>query len=370
MSDPAVALFFSHGVSLDTWRRGGLLSREIGYYRELSRAVGEIVLVTYDTPGPALEGDLADIRPLRAVYNRHSLPYPLFGILAPLLHYRTLRRAAVLKTNQLSGAWTAVIAKWLTGRPLVVRCGFVRSRNARLRGVRGLRLRLIAAVERLSVRSADLLFVATELDRDYIAEQHGIADSRFRHVPTPIDVERFTPAGAAREPRHVLYVGRLGPEKNVDVIIEACMRVPDVTLTIIGTGPLESELRARADPARVSFLGTVPNEAIPDHLRRCGIFVLASSYEGSPKALLEAMACGAAVVASDIPAVRRVVEDGRDGLIVQRTAEALAAAISRLVHDPALAARLGESARERVVRNYSQAEVVRKEAEYLGALRR
>jgi glycosyltransferase involved in cell wall biosynthesis len=363
-----MALFFSHGISLDAWRRGGLLSREIGYYRELSRAIGEVVLVTYDTPGETLQRDLEEIRPLRARWNSFRLPYRLFGLFAPLLHFRTLRRARVLKTNQLSGAWTAVIAKWLTGRPLVVRCGFVKSRNAALRGEGGLRLRLIVAAERLAVRSADLLFVATELDREYIAELHGIAKEKFREVPTPIDVDRFAPGPAPRDPRQVLYVGRLVPEKNVDLIIEACMQVPDVKLTIVGTGPLEAELRKKSDPSRVTFAGVVANDELPELIRRSGVFVLASRHEGSPKALLEAMACGAAVVGSDIPAVRRIIEHDVNGLIVPATATDLAAAIGRLAGDPAAALRLGQAARALVVRNYSQSEVVRREAAYLQAL--
>lgn len=368
MTRSALALFFSHGVGLGTWRAGGLLSREIGYYRELAREIGPVTLVTYDTPRESLSADVDAALPLRVLCNRWRLPYQLFGVLAPFIHYRALSRARVLKTNQLSGAWAGVISKWLTRRPLVVRCGFVRSRNAKLRGVRGFRLRLIEMVERFTVRSADRLFVATELDRDYISARHGIELSRFRHVPTPIDVERFSPGEELRERGHVIYVGRLTDEKNVGMIIDACREVPDARLSIVGTGPLEEELRARAGGGNVEFLGLVPNEELPKLLRKCHVFVLASSYEGSPKALLEAMACGTAPVASDIPAVRVVIEDRREGLVVPLETDAIAAAVRELIQNPELAAKLGRAARQRIVANYSMRSIAQTEAAYLEEL--
>src|SRR3546814_18364330 len=75
------------------------------------------------------------------------------------------------------------------------------------------------------------------------------------------------------------------------------------------------------------------------------IFVLPSSYEGHPKTLLEAMACGAAVIGTDVPGIREVIEDGRTGLLCAPTAAALRDAIERLLSDEPLRRRLGGHAR-------------------------
>src|SRR3546814_21078926 len=78
------------------------------------------------------------------------------------------------------------------------------------------------------------------------------------------------------------------------------------------------------------------------------IFVLPSSYEGHPKTLLEAMACGAAVIGTDVPGIREVIEDGRTGLLCAPTAAALREAIERLLSDEPLRRRMGGNARQQI----------------------
>ncbi|HET7435649.1 MAG TPA: glycosyltransferase [Thermoanaerobaculia bacterium] len=363
----SLAVFFSHGISLARWRAGGLMAREVGYYRELSRYAGPVTFVTYDTASAELAGDLATIAPFTALWNTLKLPYQLFGFLAPLLHWRRLRQQCVLKTNQISGAWTAVIAKWLTRRPLVVRCGYVPTRNLLRAGASARRLRVARAIERFVMRAANLVFVATEADRQYVLEQRYVAAGKLHVIPTPIDVERFAPVSTVRDPELVLYVGRLSPEKNIDLIIDAALRT-GVKLEIIGSGALEASLKQRAASGRVSFLGTVSNDQLPAHLARASIFIMASDYEGSPKALLEAMACGVAVIGTNVQGIRDAIDDGVTGLLCEKDAASIAAAITRLRDDGALAARLGTAARERVVRFYSQTEIARREGELLASL--
>jgi glycosyltransferase involved in cell wall biosynthesis len=369
---PSLAVFFSHGVSLATWSRTGMSTKEVGYYRALEKSFGSIVFVTYDQPADELPTLIASLGTLGVVYNRWRLPYQLFGFVAPLLHFRALRRATLLKTNQLNGAWTAVLAKWLLRKPLVVRCGHVPSRHGVLdpRAPRGrLRVKLVVALEKLAVRTADLVFAATPSDIRYLVERHGIDESKTRHVPTPIDAEQFAPrTDVAREENLVVYVGRLVEEKNVHLLVDACQSLPGVKLRLIGTGPLEAELRAKSDPARVQFVGAVPNVELPRHLAEASVFVLPSDYEGSPKALLEAMAAGVAVVGTRVDGIREIVDDGRTGLLCDRSSDAIRTAIDRLLRDASLRARLGAAAREFVVRGYSQRDVVRRETEYLSAL--
>ena len=366
---PSIAVFFSHGTSLAAWRKSGIFSREVGYYRELSADVGAITYVTYDVPAPELAVDLAQAAPATVLFNRWSIPYQLYGLIAPFVYRRRLRACSILKTNQLSGAWTAVISKWLVRRPLVVRSGYVASRSHGTGGPRSWRMRTIAALERLAVRAADLVFVATESDERYLAETYGVPADKLRRVPTPIDTERFRPDPTGVRDRDLLvYVGRLSPEKNVDLLIDAVALSSTVKLKIAGTGSLEETYRSRAGE-RVEFLGAVPNDQLPALLARASIFALVSDFEGSPKALLEAMACGLAVIGTRARGIADVIEDGVTGLLCDRSAESIASAIGRLQAEPALAARLGEAARDFVLSRYSQRDVARLEARYLAALR-
>jgi glycosyltransferase involved in cell wall biosynthesis len=365
----SLALFFTHGMTLDTWRRAGLFPREVSYYQALAEAFGPVLFVTYDRKRQGLAEDVDAVRPVEVEYNRWPLPYPVFGLAAPFLLRSRLRRCAILKTNQIHGSWIAVIAKWLLRKPLVLRCGYVVSHERRWGGRRSLRRTALTLMERLAVRAANLVFVATEADGALLAKTHRVSPEKFRHVPTPIDTDRFRPDPAvARDPRHVIYVGRLVKGKNVDLLIDAVRALGDVQLTIVGGGALEAELRERAAGADVTFTGTLPNDLLPGYLGSAAVYVLVSDFEGSPKALLEAMACGLAVIGSRVPGTELVVRDGENGLLVERTAAEIAAAIRRLFDDPSLAQRLGDSARQFVLGRYSQAEIVRREAEYLRSL--
>jgi glycosyltransferase involved in cell wall biosynthesis len=245
------------------------------------------------------------------------------------------------------------------------------SRFQESEGGHWLRRKLALKLERLAVRSADLVLVATPSDRDYLSRQHGLAATKLHVVPNPIDVTRFAPGRPEqRERGRVLYVGRLEPQKNVRALIDAFREVDGAQLLIVGDGSLRGELEERAKTAPVELAGSLPNAELPQLFRRAQVFVLPSLYEGSPKALLEAMACGLAVVAADSPAVREVVSTNENGILARPDPPGLAGALRVVLADDALRERLGKAARRYVVERHDQRAVSEKEARLLRALAR
>lgn len=119
----------------------------------------------------------------------------------------------------------------------------------------------------------------------------------------------------------------------------------------------EAQVRAWVDEGLVEWLGHVDD--MPALLAAVDVVVLPSYREGLPKTLIEAAACGRALVTTDVPGCREVVTDGVDGLLVPvRDAAALAAAIARLQDDPALALRLGARAREKALAEFDDRSVI------------
>ena len=162
-------------------------------------------------------------------------------------------------------------------------------------------------------------------------------------LPTPIPV---------RDAAAVVACGRLSPEKGLDCLIDAMVRiraaVPSATLHLVGEGPARRALgeRARANGLAddvVTFHGfQLEPETV---IARAAVFALPSWEEGLPLSLLEAMAVGAAVVASKVGGVPEVISHGLNGLLVRPGDTAgLAEAIIALLSDSVLRARLGEAA--------------------------
>ncbi|MDI6872770.1 MAG: glycosyltransferase family 4 protein [Actinomycetota bacterium] len=146
---------------------------------------------------------------------------------------------------------------------------------------------------------------------------------------------------------HLLFVGRKEPRKGLHVLLRALPRVrrehPEVRLLVVGTDG------GRRGEEGVTWLGRLPDELLPAAYRTAQVMVVPSlGRESFGIILLEAMACGVPVVASDIPGYRSVVEDGVQGLLVPPgDPEALASAILALVEDAHLRRRLAEAGRER-----------------------
>jgi glycosyltransferase involved in cell wall biosynthesis len=154
------------------------------------------------------------------------------------------------------------------------------------------------------------------------------------------------PAGPFAPGTRVTSVGRLIPEKGMDVVIDAA-RAAALPLTIAGDGPERAALEARAAGHDVRFAGFVSRAALDGLMRDTSAAVLAARKgEGLPNVLLEAMAYARPVVATPCAGTRDLLVDGVNGLVIAPDdPAALAAALKRLAEDSALAARLGAEAR-------------------------
>ncbi|EPR37154.1 glycosyl transferase group 1 [Desulfovibrio sp. X2] len=373
-----LALFFTRGVSLAAWVEGGLLGREKLLYGELLKRgiCDEIVWVTYGDKDEELAARLHASGELPLGIRVLGMPrllasYPgrmLWSLVAPLVHWRDLRRADILKTNQMDGAWTALVGKALLRRPLLVRTGFTLSQFEANGGKASqLRIRLFRCIERLCYRFADAATVASQHDRRYLETVLGARNVDV--VPNFIDVSLFRPLGGPRQDDRMVFIGRLHPQKNLPALV-ACAAQAGMGLDLYGVGPEEASLRdlsARL-AADVRFLGTVPNAELPGVLNRYRIFALPSLFEGMPKALLEAMACGCACLGTNVPGISEVIRDGENGVLARDTsAEALAEGLRRLRSESDLK-ELGLNATNDMVNNYSLSAVIRKETDLYARL--
>jgi glycosyltransferase involved in cell wall biosynthesis len=192
-------------------------------------------------------------------------------------------------------------------------------------------------------RAAGLVTVSAAL-REHLVKL-GIARDRVSVLPNGVDLKLFCPGDRAAfradlgvKGLVLLSVGNLIPLKGHELTIEVLTFLPEARLLIVGDGPERTSLENRAKRLlvsdRIAFLGSMPQHALPKFYAAADVLILASRYEGWPNVLLEAMACGTPVVASDVPGIREIVRSSSVGrLIADRTAQNFACAVQQITYD-------------------------------------
>lgn len=211
-------------------------------------------------------------------------------------------------------------------------------------------------LDRLTARLVDRYVCVSQSVADFSRDEAGLPGEKLVVIPNGIDVDRYQRAepleltllglGAGR--RAVTFVGRLDQQKGLlDFLRQSprwLERFSMHDLLLVGAGPQEAELRTQADTlaiaSRVHFAGW--RDDVPRILRASDLFVLPSHWEGMPNALLEAMAAGLPVVATDVEGVREVLGEGATRQTAPRgDAQTFCEQIIALLGDRTLAERLG-----------------------------
>jgi len=194
---------------------------------------------------------------------------------------------------------------------------------------------------------------------------YGIDPERIEIVNPGLDLDKFE-GGLPPDPsegRRILYVGRIVYEKGIKELITSfgalCEQEEGVELQVAGNGDALDDMKALAAglgiEERVSFLGWVEHEEMVEHYKRAMMVVLPSFSEGMPYALLEGMAAGRPVIASDVSGLRELVDHGTNGLLFDLAdGDALANAMLRLSRDPAECERMGGNGRELICSSFSR----------------
>jgi 1,4-alpha-glucan branching enzyme len=209
-------------------------------------------------------------------------------------------------------------------------------------------------------KNADMVVCLTQSDVEKVVRL-GCSMKKVRLIPNAVDTELFKPSGEP-ESSLIVWVGRFVPEKGVEYLIEAARMVvdefKDARFLLVGYGPLKTKMmrlvHKRGLDKFVRFVGPLSRDEVAGVLGRAGVFVLPSLSEGMPLALLEAMSCGNAVVASNIGGIAEIIRDYDNGVLVSpRDAKELASSILMLLRDDALRGKLAGNARESVEKEHS-----------------
>ena len=293
---------------------------------------------------------------------------PLSDSLALLRLHATLRsiRPDLVHTHASKAGVLGRVAARLAGVPAVLHTPHAYF----FQGKRGAARRLFCGLERTMLPLTSATVALCESQRRLAVDELGAAPGSVEVVANGVDTSHFAArAGrsAARQalglPEEAPVLGsivRLSPQKGCDLFLQALARVaaklPALRAVLVGDGPLRRRVQRLA--CRLGVAGRLIRLPHADDPRRIyealDVFVLPSRYEGMPYVLLEAMAMGLPVAATDIPGIRDVVADGATGLLAAPgRPQELTQCILQLLRDPERARRMGSEGRQRVVQHFA-----------------
>lgn len=331
----------------DTLQRGGTEGQFVELACRLDRCRWDVDVACVRPEGPLRSRlEAAGFQPWRCGPDSFKSA-KLIGAVVALARRMRARGIAVVHSFDFYTNILALPAGRLAGVPAVI---------ASQRNLGNLRPPTQQMMHTLSLRLAGHILVNSDAVRAHVQQSRGIHPNRVTVISNGVDLTRFLPSSVPSHGTGFLVgaLSNLRSEKGLADLIRAAAMVrdawPDARFVIWGEGPLRRELEDQVRSLGLMASVTLPGStATPEAmLRDLDVFVLPSLSEACSNGLIEAMATGLPVVATSVGGNPGLVEDEITGLLVPPgDSPALAKAISRLIEDRALAARLGEQARAR-----------------------
>jgi len=326
MKNKKLGLFFTRNISLEVWRDKGLLDREKLIYEEHLKkgTLSEVTWFTYGHNDSDIAKELKEkgrlhpsinIVPMPKYFPESKLGILFYSFLMSFINFERLSKLDFFKTNQMDGAWAAVIAKLLTQKPLIIRTGFTLSlfllKKSRLN------FSIISLVEKYIYQFSDLAYVSSEADKGYLTERYGLSTNHIKVLHNYIDTELFFDKGLERKDAYV-FIGRLNSQKNLFALLEA-FKGSSHKLDLYGDGDQKEELENSNNSENISFKGRISNDQVAEVLNSYKYYILPSFYEGMPKTLLEGMASGCLALGTPVVGINEVIRHNHNGLLAAST---------------------------------------------------
>ena len=318
-----VILFFTYGISLLEWKKSGLLDREIKLYKRLNKEYGlNFTFVTYGDRsdfGILNELPYIDVIPVYETlkYGKSKFSRFLRSFFIPSKIRHEIEDADILKTNQLLGSWVAIMAKYILKKPLIVRTGYDLLTFSKHNNKSKIKIFFYYLLTRLSVHFSNRYIVSSNVDYEYIKSIHNKGYKKMRIIRNWVE-EAEVIEFSERYKDETISVGRLEKQKNYKLLIEK-FKNAQLSINLYGDGSLKEELvrHAKRNKVSLNINNPVPNKELIRILGKHRIFISTSSFEGSPKAILEAMSCGCVVFAKNNENVLEIIKNKENGFIFE-----------------------------------------------------
>ncbi len=349
--------------------RDGAQRQLLELVRGLDKTRFSPIVVTL-SPGGPLEREFRSVPGVRTISLRHRPKYPLISLLSMLSIFCKIK-PQVVQPFLTPATFFGLLPAIVFGTPVRI----VTERNGPENRNQGVGYRLYRRIEDFLTRFADWAVPNSQAGKEYLV-QRGIKPSRIKVIHNGMNPARLAPMEPEMEVRQELRISpsarlvgmmaRMYPQKNHAAFLEAAAMIsrsmPETRFALLGDGPLRSDLerlsRELGIGPMVTFLGE--RDDVASYLSTFDIVAHTSNTEGCSNSLLEAMALGKAVVATDVGGNREIVRHGETGILVPAGDVAgLARSIMSLLQNPELMRSMGAKARAEVLVQFSLGNMVR-----------
>jgi len=360
-----LVFLMSYGTSLEIWHKIGIFTREITVINQLSKLYDRVLIISYDEEDKCRKYLKHFSKNISILCKPKSLSKLAYSILAPIIYRGKIKGDTIIcRTVQLWGFWTGLLLKAIKKCKLILRQGFIASKFA----IQSRRVKyyiLATIFELIAYHLSDRIIVATESDKEYIRNKYHVKPQKIYVIPNWVDTELFKPdKEVKKEKGRIIFIGRLEKQKNIISLINAVKTIPNAKLYIIGNGTLRGKIEEKIRKEKIEnvfLLGPIPHHQLPKELNKSEIFILPSFYEGHPKTLIEAMACGLPIIGTNVEGIRENIQNGKTGLLCNINHKSIKEKIKILLENRELAKKLSINARKYVTEKYSLKKVLEKE---------
>ena len=242
----------------------------------------------------------------------------IYSFILPLIHYKYIKECNILKNDQMDGSWTAVIAKILfyKRKKLIIRTGFTLSIFMKQKRYPFFKF-ISILIEKFAYFFCDVATVSSIHSKEYIVNKYNLKSENVKVLFNYIDIKKFKKSKSQSKKNRLLFIGRLDNQKNLINLILALKKI-NIPIDIYGDGKLKDQLilLSKKNNSDVNFLGIFSNAELPKILGQYKYYILPSFYEGMPKTLIEAMACGLVCIGTDTLGINEVIENNQNGYLI------------------------------------------------------
>ena len=322
-------LIFTFDISLKSWEKSGLFSRETKPYKVLHEKHG--INTTFLTFGNS--DDLIYTENLQNVniipiyenikYSRSKLIRVIKSIYFCFKYRSKFENIDLIKTNQLSGSWIGIILKILISKPLILRTGFdkvvflIEEKKSKLK------ILMYYLLTQISLSIANYYIVSSTSDKNFIEKYYFLFKNKI--IVNPNWVEN-TPSKmwSERYDKKILMVGRLEKQKNYNKMLKDFSN-SNFNFDIVGSGSLRDEIfnLSTQNNTKVNLLGNLQNDVLLKKYSDYKFFLSTSMFEGNSKVILEAMGAGCIVFATNNSNNREIISHGFNGYLFEPTDDLL-----------------------------------------------